>query len=137
VYGLGIQRQLGAKFVASIQSILQRLADTAEILNGKMRIDVQKPKDTISRTAASLHLLHHQVCHGIPLVFGSVINKSPTVYHHGNSTCTFFPLGEKIVHQQWLFGASRSSDQSTSSLCRIRHPSPQNYRGAKISEAYW
>jgi proline utilization trans-activator len=62
VYGLGIQRQLGAKFIAAIQSILQRLADTAEILSGKMRIDVQKPKDSISRTAASLHLLHHQVC---------------------------------------------------------------------------
>jgi proline utilization trans-activator len=66
VYGLGIQRQLGAKFIASIQSILQRLAGTAEMLNTKMRIDVQKPKDTISRTAASLHLLHHQACSNLP-----------------------------------------------------------------------
>ncbi|PVH75748.1 hypothetical protein DL98DRAFT_592883 [Cadophora sp. DSE1049] len=60
VYGLGHQRQLGAKFISAVQSILRRLADTSIMLNTDMRIELQRSSNTISRVAASLHLLHHQ-----------------------------------------------------------------------------
>lgn len=60
VYGLGHQRQLGAKFISAVQSILRRLAETSIMLNTSMRIELQRSPNTISRVAASLHLLHHQ-----------------------------------------------------------------------------
>ncbi|KAK0101163.1 hypothetical protein ONS95_012857 [Cadophora gregata] len=60
VYGLGHQRQLGAKFISAVQSILRRLADTSIMLNTDMRIELQQPPNTLSRMAASLHLLQHQ-----------------------------------------------------------------------------
>ncbi|KAH6715061.1 fungal-specific transcription factor domain-containing protein [Leptodontidium sp. MPI-SDFR-AT-0119] len=60
VYGLGHQRQLGAKFISAVQSILRRLADTSIMLNTNMRIEPQRPTNIISRVAATLHLLHHQ-----------------------------------------------------------------------------
>ncbi|KAL3417228.1 hypothetical protein PVAG01_11228 [Phlyctema vagabunda] len=60
VYGLGLERQLGGKFVSAIQSILHRLAETSLLLNSSMKIELHRPMNTISREAASLHLLHHQ-----------------------------------------------------------------------------
>ncbi|KAH7310012.1 fungal-specific transcription factor domain-containing protein [Rhexocercosporidium sp. MPI-PUGE-AT-0058] len=60
VYGLGHQRQLGAKFISAVQTILRRLADTSILLNTNMKIESQGSNNAISRVAASLHLLHHQ-----------------------------------------------------------------------------
>lgn len=57
----GHQRQLGGKFIAGIQSILLKLAETSQALNKYQTIELQNPKNTPSRTAASLHLLYHQV----------------------------------------------------------------------------
>ncbi|PBP24834.1 hypothetical protein BUE80_DR004218 [Diplocarpon rosae] len=60
VYGLGHQRLLGVKFIAAVQTILKRLAETSIMLNANMRIELSRLTNTISRVAASLHLLHHQ-----------------------------------------------------------------------------
>ncbi|CAL3966147.1 unnamed protein product [Diplocarpon coronariae] len=60
VYGLGHQRLLGVKFIAAVQTILKRLAETSILLHANMRIELLRLANTISRVAASLHLLHHQ-----------------------------------------------------------------------------
>ncbi|RDW77513.1 hypothetical protein BP6252_05566 [Coleophoma cylindrospora] len=60
VYGLGSQRQLGGRFISEIQAILKKLADTATLLNTNMKIELNQPMKPISRTPASLYLLHHQ-----------------------------------------------------------------------------
>ncbi|RDW67041.1 hypothetical protein BP5796_09790 [Coleophoma crateriformis] len=60
VYGLGLERQLGSKFISAIQSILHRLGETSTLLDKSVKIQFQNPMNIISREAASLHLLHHQ-----------------------------------------------------------------------------
>ncbi|KAL2830427.1 fungal-specific transcription factor domain-containing protein [Aspergillus pseudoustus] len=57
VYGHGLQRALGCRFVTAIQSVLLKQAETATGLNSCMKTDPQG----ISRTAATLYLLHHQI----------------------------------------------------------------------------
>ncbi|KAJ5718839.1 uncharacterized protein N7483_009921 [Penicillium malachiteum] len=60
IYGHGSQRYLGSKFIAAVQSVLQKQVKTSRKLNTKMKIEPNSPGDTVSRTAANLYLLHHQ-----------------------------------------------------------------------------
>ncbi|KAJ0422044.1 hypothetical protein BJY00DRAFT_311445 [Aspergillus carlsbadensis] len=63
VYGHGSQRSLGCKFTTAIQSVLQKQAQTATRLNVCMKTDshLLGSVDGISRAAANLYLLHHQI----------------------------------------------------------------------------
>ncbi|KAK9417732.1 putative Transcription factor domain-containing protein [Seiridium unicorne] len=59
VYGLGLQRQLGSKFVYAIQSILKGLSDVSKALQEKLRWDFTVSAEHESRAIASLHMLHN------------------------------------------------------------------------------
>ncbi|KAL3454096.1 fungal-specific transcription factor domain-containing protein [Aspergillus insuetus] len=63
VYGHGLQRALGCKFITAIQAVLHKQAETATRLNVCMKTNSHLPGSAqdISRTAANLYLLHHQI----------------------------------------------------------------------------
>lgn len=89
VYGLGLQRQLGGHFIAAIQSILHRLADVSISLDRGMKLDLQRPTNTLSRVAASLHILLHLV--SLHSIIAHVRLIGMTVQHFGNSSSPFLP----------------------------------------------
>lgn len=61
VYGLGLQRRQGTKFVHAIQAMLERLSDMSRLLKDKLRMNLEAYADHQSRAIASLHVLHNLV----------------------------------------------------------------------------
>lgn len=56
----GTKNQGRGKFIHGVQTILSNLAETSMTLAGRLPIETQRPVDTLSRVAATLHLLSHQ-----------------------------------------------------------------------------
>lgn len=58
----GVQGHRDKNFIVEVQSILSRLADTSVVLKEHLNLDIEQLNDPLSRDAATLHLLLHQVC---------------------------------------------------------------------------
>ncbi|KAL1303722.1 hypothetical protein AAFC00_007069 [Neodothiora populina] len=56
----GTKNQGRGKFIQGVQVILANLAETSQMLAERLPIETQRPVDTLSRVAATLHLLSHQ-----------------------------------------------------------------------------
>lgn len=59
----GTKNQGRGKFIHGVQTILANLAETSMALTERLPIETQRPVDTLSRVAATLHILSHQVCY--------------------------------------------------------------------------
>lgn len=57
----GTKDQGRGKFIHGVQNILANLAETSITLTERLPIETQRPVDTLSRVAATLHILTHQV----------------------------------------------------------------------------
>lgn len=59
IYGVHDQQQ--KNFLVEVKTILSRLAETSVVLREHLHLDIQQPGQPVSRDAATLHLLLHQV----------------------------------------------------------------------------
>lgn len=58
----GIHGRLNSKFLLSTKSALERIAGMADELRDTLPLPTDNTLNGISRIAAYLHLLYHQVC---------------------------------------------------------------------------
>ncbi|WAO90164.1 Zn(2)-C6 fungal-type domain-containing protein [Fusarium falciforme] len=58
IYGVHDQQQ--KNFLVEVKTILSRLAETSVVLREHLHLDIQQPGQSVSRDAATLHLLLHQ-----------------------------------------------------------------------------
>lgn len=58
----GVHNQQERNFMVEVKAILARLAETLVVLRKHLPLDFHAPTQPLSRDAATLHLLLHQVC---------------------------------------------------------------------------
>lgn len=58
----GVHNQKERNFMVEVKAILSRLAETLVVLRKHLPLDFDAPTQPLSRDAATLHLLLHQVC---------------------------------------------------------------------------
>lgn len=80
IYGVHNQRQ--CNFMVEVKGILSRLAETMTVLQEHLFLDLVTPTQPLSRDAATLHLLLHQVCRQQKSFLGSFADSE---YHSVSS----------------------------------------------------
>lgn len=90
IYGVHDHRE--KNFIVEVQSILSRLAKTSVVLKEHLNLDIEQLNDPLSRDAATLHLLLHQVC-SLVYMNALVTNTKHLVCYFNRKTCAVLSLG--------------------------------------------